>query len=117
VWVQGGSNTGSNRASCPVRQNDEDAPLPIAAVRHKVRHMATSVVLQARVPSEVAELLSADIDTLGLEGTSDAIRQALHLLHRQARMVALGQAYDAFYDGSPAPLSEVTSALYPDEEN
>jgi hypothetical protein len=78
--------------------------------------MATSVVLQARVPSEVAESLSADIATLGLEGTSDAIREALGLLHRKARMVRLGQAYDAFYDGSPAPPSEVTSALYSDDD-
>lgn len=32
-------------------------------------------------------------------------------------MVALGQSYDAFYDGAPAPPSDVTSALYPDAED
>ena len=77
--------------------------------------MPTSVVLQARVPAELADALPADIDVLGLEGTSDAIREGLVLLHRKAQLVALGRAYDAFYENQPAPLPEVTAALYPDE--
>ncbi len=72
-------------------------------------------MVQARVPAELAEGLAGDIAALGLEGTSDAVREGLLLLHRKARMVQLGRSYDAFYDGEPAPLSEVTSALYPDE--
>jgi len=78
--------------------------------------MAGSVILQARVPAEVAQALPADMATLGLEGTSEAIREGLALLHHKARMVALGEAYDEFYGDASAPLSEVTSALYPDEE-
>lgn len=73
-------------------------------------------MLQARVPAEIAELLPADIETLGLAGTSDAIREGLLLLHRKARLVALGRAYDAFYEGQRAPVSDVTAALYPDED-
>lgn len=77
--------------------------------------MSGTVILQARVPSDLADLLAEDISTLGLEGTSDAIREGLSLLHRKAQMVALGLSYDAFYDGEAAPVSEVTAALYPDE--
>lgn len=79
--------------------------------------MSASVVLQARVPAELAEALPADIETLGLEGTSEAIREGLLLLHRKARLAALGQSYDAFYDLAPAPVSEVTAALYPDDQD
>jgi hypothetical protein len=79
--------------------------------------MAASVVLQARVPADIAEALSADIEALGLDGTSEAIREGLVLLHRKARLVSLGQSYDAYYDGEPAPVSAVTAALYPDDED
>ena len=72
-------------------------------------------MVQARVPAELAEQLPADIETLGLEGTSDAIREGLLLLHRKARMLALGQSYDAFYGDERAPVSDVTAALYPED--
>lgn len=78
--------------------------------------MAGSVVLQARVSTEIADALPGDIDILGLEGTSEAIREGLLLLHRKAQLVALGRSYDVFYDGLPAPVSDVTAALYPDED-
>jgi hypothetical protein len=77
--------------------------------------MGRSFVVQARVPAEIAEHLPGDIEALGLEGTSDAIREGLQLLHRKARMVALGQSYDSFYGDEPAPLSDVAAALYPDD--
>lgn len=77
--------------------------------------MTSSVILQARVPADLAESLAEDIQALGLEGTSDAIREGLSLLHRKAQMVALGLAYDTFYEEKPAPISDVTAALYPDE--
>jgi hypothetical protein len=79
--------------------------------------MGGSVVLQARVPAEIAEALPADIETLGLEGTSEAIREGLMLLHRKAELVSLGRSYDAYYGGQPAPVSDVTAALYPDVES
>lgn len=75
-----------------------------------------SELLQARVPEETSRLLRDDIETLGLAGTSEAIREALALLHHKAQMVALGRQYDEFYDGEPAPASDVTVALYPDQE-
>ena len=74
-----------------------------------------SELLQARVTEETSRLLREDIETLGLAGTSEAIREGLALLHRKAQMVALGRAYDDFFDGTPAPVSDVTAALYPDD--
>ena len=34
----------------------------------------------------------------------------------KAQMVTLGRQYDEFYGGEPASMSDVTTALYPDEE-
>lgn len=78
--------------------------------------MGRGVVIQARVSEEEAATAQADAALLGLEGTSEAIREGLHLLHRRAELVALGRAYDDFYGGEPAPLSDVTAALYGDDE-
>lgn len=47
---------------------------------------------------------------LGLANRSAAVREGLRLLHRRARELALAQDYDSFYQGSAAPLSEVTAA-------
>lgn len=74
--------------------------------------MSRTVVVQARVSQEQAEQAQADAARLGLEGTSEAVREGLALLHRRAQLVALGESYDDFYGGQPAPLSDVTAALY-----
>jgi hypothetical protein len=74
--------------------------------------MARTVVVQARVSAAEAEAAQRDAAVLGLEGTSDAVREGLALLHRRAHQIALAQSYDDFYGGAPAPLSEVTAALY-----
>lgn len=73
--------------------------------------MATHIV-QARVNDQVLEQLSADAATLGLESTSAALREGIDLLHRRATQVRLARSYDDFYGGEPAPLSEVTAALW-----
>lgn len=72
-----------------------------------------SVIIQARVPREQVDTIAADIAVLGLEGTSDAVREGLRLLHRKAGAVGLAQAYDDFY-GGPAPASDVIAAIYAD---
>jgi hypothetical protein len=72
-----------------------------------------SIILQARVPREQADTVAADIAVLGLDGTSDAVREGLRLLHRRAQAVALAQAYDDFY-GGPAPASDLIAALNQD---
>lgn len=73
---------------------------------------APTVLWQARVPVELAADLEQDMKVLGLEGQSETIREALRLLHRRAREVAMAREHDEFYGGQPAPLSEFTAALY-----
>jgi hypothetical protein len=74
------------------------------------------VVVQARVPRQLADAIAEDVAVLGLGGTSDAIREGLWMLHRRAREVALGREFDEFYGDERAPVSEFTAALYPDDE-
>ena len=69
-------------------------------------------MVQARISEAEAAVVQADALQLGLEGTSEAVREGLSLLHRRARLSALAQSYDDFYGGEPAPLSDVTAALY-----
>lgn len=73
--------------------------------------MATHIV-QARVSDEVLDQLTADAETLGLESTSAALREGIELLHRKASQMRLARSYDDFYGGEPAPLSDVTAALW-----
>ena len=72
-------------------------------------------MVQARVSEAEAATALADAALLGLEGTSEAVREGLVLLHRRAQLSALAQSYDDFFGGQPAPLSDVTSALYSDD--
>jgi len=74
--------------------------------------MNRTVVVQARISEVEAEMVQADALQLGLEGTSEAVREGLALLHRRAQLSALAQSYDDFYGGAPAPLTDVTAALY-----
>ena len=53
--------------------------------------------------------LDADLVTLGLRTRSDAIREGLRLLHREARQAALAQEYDLFYGTAEAPVSDVAA--------
>lgn len=50
------------------------------------------------------------MQALGLENRSEAVREALKLLHRRARHVILAHDYDRFYgtDGQ-APVSDVAA--------
>ncbi len=73
--------------------------------------MATHIV-QARVNDQVLEQLTADAATLGLDNTSAALREGIELLRRKAAQVRLARSYDDFYGGEPAPLSDVTAALW-----
>jgi hypothetical protein len=74
----------------------------------------SAVLMQARVPREIAAHVADDARVLGLDGVSDVIREGLRLVHRRAELVALAREYDDFYGGAPAPLSDVTAALYAD---
>jgi hypothetical protein len=62
-------------------------------------HMSGTVVVQARISEAEAGMVQADALQLGLEGTSEAVREGLALLHRRAQLSVLGQSYDDFYGG------------------
>ncbi|MGH3318776.1 MAG: ribbon-helix-helix protein, CopG family [Streptosporangiaceae bacterium] len=70
----------------------------------------STTVVQARLPREEAERLDADRTALGLANRSQAVREGLRLLHREARHAALARSYDEFYGAEPAPVSEVAAA-------
>jgi len=78
--------------------------------------MGNTGVVQARISDEALDQLSDDARVLGLESTSAALREGLALLHRKAEQVRLAQTYDDFYGGEPAPLGDVTIALWGSSE-
>jgi hypothetical protein len=53
---------------------------------------------------------------LGLSNRSEAVRRALILLHHEAAEVRVEAEYLAWFGTERAPLSDVTAALYPDDE-
>lgn len=68
--------------------------------------------MQARVDAGFARELQDDAAVLGLSSASELVREGLRLVHKQAREQAMAASYDEFYDGGPAPVSEVTEALW-----
>lgn len=66
-------------------------------------------LVQARLSEKHARQVDRDIVTLGLRNRSDAVREGLKLLHRQAAHAALAREYDDFYGGVEAPVSDVTA--------
>ena len=60
-------------------------------------------------PADVAQL-DADRAALGLRTRSDAVREGLRLLHRQARLAALARDYDDFYGRTQAPVGDTAAA-------
>ena len=88
---------------------------PVRPRRKRDRNAASAetVTMQARVDASFAsELLERDAPVLGLSSASELVREGLRLLHRQAREQAMADSYDEFYEGKPAPVSEVTAALW-----
>jgi len=70
------------------------------------------VTVQARVDADFARELERDAALLGLHSTSEVVREGLRLVHKQARELAMAASYDEFYGEVPAPVSEVTAALW-----
>lgn len=69
-----------------------------------------TTLVQARVPDSDARRLDADAKALGLTNRSEALREAMRMLHRYARHARLAQDYDSFYgEGTEAPLSDMTA--------
>ncbi|MGH3384099.1 MAG: ribbon-helix-helix domain-containing protein [Nocardioidaceae bacterium] len=69
-----------------------------------------TVLVQARVPDAAAHQLDDDARALGLANRSEAVREAMRLLHHKARQAALARDYDTFYGtDTEAPVSDVTA--------
>src|SRR5690242_18141994 len=82
--------------------------------RQRAGASAGTVTMQARVDAGFARELEADAAVLGLRSASELVREGLRLVHKQARELAMAASYDGFYAGKPAPVSEVTAALWPE---
>lgn len=65
-------------------------------------------MVQARLSDQHTRQVDQDMATLGLRNRSEAVREGLRLLHKQAEQDALAQEYDEFYgEGQAAPLSDM----------
>ena len=74
-----------------------------------------TVLWQARVPRPLALDIEQDMQVLGLGSQSEAIREALRLLHGKAREVAMARDLDEFYGEAKAPLPDLVSELHGQE--
>lgn len=63
-------------------------------------------VAQFRLRPEESRWLSHSMLVFDFKSTSDALREALRLLHREATEVEAAERIRAFYQGKPAPLPE-----------
>lgn len=73
--------------------------------------MTDQTIVQTRMAPEDVEQLDVDRKVLGLQTRSDAVREGLRLLHKQARYASLSQNYDDFYGaGEEAPLNDLAAA-------
>lgn len=108
----GGGRSGRSRAAEAVLAQTSSRGASVARPR---RVPAGTVTVQARIDAEFArELVEADAPVLGLEGTSELVREGLRLVHKRARELAMAEEYDEFYGGEPAPLPDGVAAVWAD---
>ncbi|GAA3871973.1 hypothetical protein [Streptomyces sedi] len=69
---------------------------------------------QVRLQADEVEALQQAMRTLNLGSTSDALREGLHLLVREAAEAGAAAEIRSFYGGRPAPLPD--GVLPPTEE-
>jgi hypothetical protein len=65
-----------------------------------------SVLAQVRLRADENAQLRAAMERLNLKSTSDALREGLRLLNREALEVAAAEEIRAFYHGELAPVPE-----------
>ncbi|SFL82376.1 hypothetical protein SAMN05192584_12837 [Streptomyces pini] len=68
--------------------------------------LGPSKLAQVRLRSDEVEALQEVMRTLHLDSTSDALREGLRLLAREAAEVGATEEIRAFYQGQAAPLPE-----------
>lgn len=59
---------------------------------------------QARIGHDLAAQLRHDAEILGLDGRTDIVRAALHLIHRRAAEERMARSVDVFYGDGEPPL-------------
>ena len=68
-----------------------------------------TTLLQARISEGDARQVDHDLDTLGLKNRSEAVREGLRLLHRQAVRHELSRQYAEYYGNAQAPVSDISA--------
>ena len=69
---------------------------------------------QVRLQADEVEALHQAMRTLNLVSTSDALREGLRLLVREAAEAGAAEEIRSYYEGQPAPLPE--GAVAPSED-
>src|SRR5215470_1045139 len=110
------AQSGAAGAPAPAARGDRRSARRASGGRPapRVGTSAGTVTMQARVDAGFARELEADAAVLGLRSASELVREGLRLVHKQATELAMAASYDEFYAGKPAPVSEVTAALWPE---
>lgn len=73
---------------------------------HRVSATGPSRLAQVRLRAEEMEALQEVMRTLDLTSTSDALREGLRLLAREAAELKAAEDIRSFYGGTPAPLPD-----------
>jgi aromatic ring hydroxylase len=92
-----------------VRQPAKRAPKRDAArsaTKKAAKSLGSSSVAQVRLRADEMAVLREVMSALQLESTSDALREGLRLLAREAAEVTAAEEIRAFYGGGPAPLPD-----------
>src|SRR5689334_2477816 len=110
------AESGAAAAGTPSARSGRRSPRRASGGRAAPRAgtSAGTVTMQARVDAGFARELEADAAVLGLRSASELVREGLRLVHKQARELAMAASYEEFYAGKPAPVSQVTAALWPE---
>ncbi|MEV0331289.1 hypothetical protein [Nocardia sp. NPDC050717] len=85
-----------------------------AARRESAGSLGASRLAQVRLRNDEVLALREVMRTLRIDSTSDALREGLRLLAREAAEVGAAEEIRAFYEGSHAPLPE--GVVEPDED-
>ena len=79
--------------------------------RPTVRSATHSRLAQVRLRPDELDALEEVMRTLNLSSTSDALREGLRLLAREAAELGAADELRAFYGSQPAPLPEGTAPV------
>ncbi|MFF1285442.1 hypothetical protein ACFVY4_32600 [Streptomyces sp. NPDC058299] len=109
-----GTERGSRATGTTTNRRASTAARPAQADPKQGGGNATSVAQVRLRPDELAELQQV-MRTLDLHSLSDALREGLRLLSREATEVAAAQEIRDFYEGGRAPTPEGVRPATADE--